>query len=529
MDSRLQQVSAQHDSPFARGQARGALGIPDSIRKSTSTPQDLTQSQPSTPARATTPASSISNSSTSPSRMRLARESPVRIPSVSSFPQSGYATRNSESPPPQLAPVDQIRSADQQAMLELIRRMAGALHLHDEKLAELETLKDSTSGSTQQLTTNMQSALREHEEQITQIRDAYNAFQSKSRLIADKTVEALAEMDDRMSKGLDSHAELLEKMEQRAVLTRDIVTRLAGTIENRLRLVEETGLAAEGLDLMATLKGHEGPVLTVELAQLSPMLYTGSYDKTIKIWDLADYQCKHTLTGHSAHVKALHIRDGDTTLFSGSGDFTVRMWDLSSLSCLKTLQAHTAAVLCLASTNNTVFSGSQDLKIKVWDVESCVELASLEQHEAGVQSLVIADGLLFSAADDKEIRAWDPRTFQPVFKFTGHRGHVKALAARNGTLYSGSYDGTVRAWDITTRRLREEVHVDDNGVFCIATTRDRLFVGAHTPHIFALRTHGLQGAKVCLAKGHTSSVHAMTVYGGRLISGSSDHTVKVWN
>lgn len=76
------------------------------------------------------------------------------------------------------------------------------------------------------------------------------------------------------------------------------------------------------------------------------------------------------------------------------------------------------------------------------------------------------------------------------------------------------------------RRLREEIHIDDHGVHCIATTRDRVFVGAHTPVITVLRTRSLQGARVCQAKGHSSSLHAMVVYGGRLVSASSDHTLR---
>ena len=52
-------------------------------------------------------------------------------------------------------------------------------------------------------------------------------------------------------------------------------------------------------------------------------------------------------------------------MFSGSYDKSVRVWDVHSLQCLSTLQGHSGAVRALAASSKRVFSGSDDTTIKV--------------------------------------------------------------------------------------------------------------------------------------------------------------------
>ena len=52
-------------------------------------------------------------------------------------------------------------------------------------------------------------------------------------------------------------------------------------------------------------------------------------------------------------------------MFSGSYDKTVRVWDVDNLTCLATLQGHSGAVRALAASPTLVFSGSDDTTIKV--------------------------------------------------------------------------------------------------------------------------------------------------------------------
>ena len=63
------------------------------------------------------------------------------------------------------------------------------------------------------------------------------------------------------------------------------------------------------------------------------------------------------------HAANLWLAGGH--MFSGSYDKSVRVWDVHSLQCLSTLQGHSGAVRALAASSKRVFSGSDDTTIKV--------------------------------------------------------------------------------------------------------------------------------------------------------------------
>ena len=71
-----------------------------------------------------------------------------------------------------------------------------------------------------------------------------------------------------------------------------------------------------------------------------------------------------TLPGHTDAVRALAVAGG--RLFSGSYDGTVRVWDVTSLHCLEVLKGHVGPVRTLVHCSNMMFSGSYDKTVSNW-------------------------------------------------------------------------------------------------------------------------------------------------------------------
>lgn len=85
-------------------------------------------------------------------------------------------------------------------------------------------------------------------------------------------------------------------------------------------------LQAEGVTtLLEAFAGHTDEVLALAVLD-DGRLASGSWDKTVRIWDPAGRAEPVVLTGHTGGVTALAVLD-DGRLASGSVDKTVRIWD----------------------------------------------------------------------------------------------------------------------------------------------------------------------------------------------------------
>ena len=151
------------------------------------------------------------------------------------------------------------------------------------------------------------------------------------------------------------------------------------------------------------LKGHTDSVYALTALD-GGRLASGSFDKSIIIWNLTDGEQLARLARHTDYVQCLAALDGDR-LASGSWDNSVIIWNLGDHTQLAKLEGHTHEVWCLAALDgNRLASGSADESIIIWNVADG-QLAKLEGHTRWVNCLAVLDGgRLASGSDDKTIR-----------------------------------------------------------------------------------------------------------------------------
>ena len=182
-------------------------------------------------------------------------------------------------------------------------------------------------------------------------------------------------------------------------------------------------------ELLSTLKGHLGPVLSVAFSPNGKTLASSgkgepflSKDDTVRLWNPNTGQLLHTLTRHTGHVFSVSFSPDGQILASASGDNTVRLWNPNTGQLLNTLIGH--------------LTGS---------------IAGREV--GGVLSVSFSpDGqILASASGDNTVRLWNPNTGQLLNTLIGHTDWVYSVSfSPDGkTLASGGADYTVRLWKLT--------------------------------------------------------------------------------
>ena len=76
--------------------------------------------------------------------------------------------------------------------------------------------------------------------------------------------------------------------------------------------------------------GHSGSVRSVAFHPTAPLLATGSWDGTVRLWllssDNSSATCVATLKGHSDAVWSVAFHPTAPLLATGSADDSVRLW-----------------------------------------------------------------------------------------------------------------------------------------------------------------------------------------------------------
>lgn len=295
--------------------------------------------------------------------------------------------------------------------------------------------------------------------------------------------------------------------------------------------------------LERTLKAHSGWVTAVAFSVDGRRLASGSWDRTLRSWDVSTGQELDTLASKMKEIQALAFsRDGHWLAAEDSSN-TVTLWDATTEREMRTLPGNKPLgvlgeswvySIAFSPDSRWLASGVDDKTVRLWDVTTGRAVRDFTALRRSVIYIAFSlDGRwLASGGDDKTIRIWEVSTGQEIRRLSGHKKSIDAVAfSPNGRwLASASADKSVRLWDIATGREVHTLTGHGNVVTSLAFSPDGRWLASgswdKTVKIWDVET----GHELQTLAGHNHPVYtvAFDSRGNRVASGSQDGTIKVW-
>lgn len=163
--------------------------------------------------------------------------------------------------------------------------------------------------------------------------------------------------------------------------------------------------------------------------------------------------------GHTSQISGITWH-GEDRAITGSWDHSVKVWDLESQDCLLTLNgSRVISCLDLSTKSPVVATGHPDSTIRLWDIRteenaegSIVTDSTLKpSHKAWISAVKWSPKnpyVLASASHDGTLKIWDIRSSLPLHTVRTHSKEEKSLCLAFGddTIYTGGTDCIIKQY-----------------------------------------------------------------------------------
>eukprot|EP01036_Dinobryon_divergens_P024977 gene24977-33477_t len=209
------------------------------------------------------------------------------------------------------------------------------------------------------------------------------------------------------------------------------------------------------------IQSSEGEVLALAISSDDRFLVSGGRDKIIRVFDgKVNYAQVHELKGHKDAVSSLCFQRGTYSLFSGSADRSLKHWDLAEMGYIETLFGHQDCVQALDCLDKSrPISSGADRSVRLWKVAEESHLV-FRGHKAAADAVAqLSESVFASAGQDGTLHLWKEHQKVPVQSVPAAHGWqeegplqnprwLSSLRAvpQSDLLASGSSDGMLRLW-----------------------------------------------------------------------------------
>ncbi len=247
-------------------------------------------------------------------------------------------------------------------------------------------------------------------------------------------------------------------------------------------------------------KGHSAAVKSLELSSDGKYLYTGSRDKTIKMWDVESGLEIKTFFGHESTINNISKSNITNVFASSSADLMVKLWDVKKGKIIWTSpkSKNYMTAVALSPDGQSIAVGGYDDKMLVYDINTSDTIVSLKVDSDrgtgyGVALKWSPNGeWLAIGEDNKSLSLYSTDTWELKYKLTPKAGWcggcptLMAFHPNNQQLAKLSDNGSLELVDLesgnVTQTLQEEmedirsVAFNTEGTKLLAATSEQVFI-----------------------------------------------------
>lgn len=290
-------------------------------------------------------------------------------------------------------------------------------------------------------------------------------------------------------------------------------------------------------DAIWCMRGHTELVSSVAYSPSGKLIVSGSYDKTVRVWQTGTGLEKLWFLGHKSAVTSVAFAPDNRAALSGGMDKSVFLRDCETKKEVQYFYAP-AVVECVAISpdGRYVITGTVGSGAQLWEVGSGREL---RRFGVGgfVSSLSFSPGgnRVAIGTSDGDVTVFDRATGSLLVSFRVMRdGAGQMLHAvkfsRDGLYLMTASPHQVQIWQTKSGRETGVLETGASGLTCADFAPDggRVVTG-HADSTIRLWSLAL-GKVGHIFKGHTESVKAVAYApnGMAVVSGGFDKTVRVW-
>ena len=226
-------------------------------------------------------------------------------------------------------------------------------------------------------------------------------------------------------------------------------------------------------------KGHTEAIYSTAFNNDGTLAATGSFDKSIRLWDPATGKQLREFSGPSGHqslVLCVAFSPNGDQIASAGSDNTAKIWDVPLSKPVREL-VHSAGVTAVAVSpdGKKLAAAAKDGSVKLWTTADGKLIATMTGHLGGATGVAFSGNgqVLATTGADGTMRLWNPADGKPIGSIGASAAALTGVAVSpsNNQAFTIGEDGLARFWQLPVAAPRPlPAHAD--GISCLALSAD---------------------------------------------------------